>query len=248
MTIKIRGFTPAFDIMLEKYGPVTALVYGKYWRYWAYYGKAELTQARAAQELGLTDRTIRNHLDILTADEYLEDLTPDLQGVPHTYIPTNKLNIEIEAHVVETPERDSEVDFEPRKEIPTTPERDSVKDSKKTKLNKRSPNGGRAVSISDLEHLESVFSKERGVDSPDWNNDPKGSQKTWRTPLRTIRTACQTLEEAEEIVLTAIRRMKGDNLTFTKPVQILEVALSLLADKKAIHHPPPSDRKYKEVY
>lgn len=105
----------------------------------------------------------------------------------------------------------------------------------------------------DLEHLEAVFSKERGVPLPDWKADPKGTQKTWRTPLKTIRHASRTLEEAEEVILSAIRRMKGDHLTFTKPVQILEVAQSLLADRQTAPPPTrvtpsPSERQYKDVY
>lgn len=107
MTIKISGFTPAFDHLLENYGPIRALVFGKYWRYWAAYGKACNSQEAMAEEIGIDDRTLRNHLKALVDDGYLEDMTPKLKNRPHSYIPTSKLTIEIEARARVQPESNS---------------------------------------------------------------------------------------------------------------------------------------------
>ena len=108
MTLKITGFTPAFDHLLENYGPIRALVFGKYWRYWAAYGKACNRQEAMAAQIGIDDRTLRNHLKALVTDGYLEDLTPKVKNRPHSYIPTSKITIEIEARAKVQPNAPSQ--------------------------------------------------------------------------------------------------------------------------------------------
>lgn len=100
--------------------------------------------------------------------------------------------------------------------------------------------------ILDLEYLEKLFAETRGVPMPDWEFDPRAAQKLWRTPLKSILTQCHSLEEAEEVVIATIEHMRADKLTFTKPVQILESALSLKADRR--NGKQNGDREYVEIY
>lgn len=122
-----------------------------------------------------------------------------------------------------------------------------VKPSPKVKPVSSPPKTTSSFPVSDLEHLETVFAKERGVPCPNWKVDPKGCQTTWRTPLKEIRLACPSLQHAEQIVITAVRKMKEDKLTFTKPIQILEVTLSLIADKKANASTQPERINYTQL-
>lgn len=117
------------------------------------------------------------------------------------------------------------------------------------KKKERSPNGAPPVktqAILDLEYLEKLFAETRGVSMPDWEFDPRAAQKLWRTPLKSILTQCHSLEEAEEVVIATIEHMRADKLTFTKPVQILESALSLKADRR--NGKQNGDREYVEIY
>lgn len=127
---------------------------------------------------------------------------------------------------------------------------------------KDSPNGNPPVvspGIKDLEYLETLFAQERGVPLPDWGKDEPDKQKadkkaraaqsTWRTPLKTILSQCHSLEEAEEVVMAAIKHMQDDRLTFTKPVQILETALSVKADRRnGKARIDPDNPPYIEIY
>ena len=137
MTIQIRGFTPLFDSLLqdERYGVIGASVFGKYWRYWAYYGKASASQERYAKELGISGRTVRTYLAKLVEDGYLEVINPDAKGVTVQYVPTQKVIIVIGAEYG-TPENISALPEEPRKNFPTTPEKFSYKESKRESINK----------------------------------------------------------------------------------------------------------------
>jgi len=126
-------------------------------------------------------------------------------------------------------------------------------DTNKTQLTrpikKKSPNGEPPVKtqeIKDLEYLEKLFAETRGVPMPDWEFDPRAAQKTWRTPLKSILKQCHSLEEAEEVITVTIEHMRKDRLTFTKPVQILETALSMRADRR--NGKQHGEREYVEIY
>lgn len=89
--------------------------------------------------------------------------------------------------------------------------------------------------IKKLEYLESVFSNARGCELPDWKpKDAPGLQKTWRAPLRKILARCgDDAEVAGLIVRQAVAQMQKDRLTFSKPIQILEVSESIIIDKQS---------------
>lgn len=137
MSIQIKGFTPLFDSLLlnERYGVIGAAIFGKYWRYWAYYGKASASQERYAKELGISSRTVRNYIIRLVEDGYLEVINPEAKGIPFQYVPTQKV-IMVLGVEEGTPERDSAPSDKPRKEIPTPPERDSYVKSNKESIKK----------------------------------------------------------------------------------------------------------------
>ena len=96
---KIKGFTPASDYLCQEYDPLTALVYGKVWRYTDYGGKCNASQKRIAEELGVGVATVKRRLSTLENDGFIKRL--DFQeGGTIPWIPTGKLNWE--TTVVET--------------------------------------------------------------------------------------------------------------------------------------------------
>lgn len=68
--MKIKGFTPIFDSLVEKYSHSVAYTYGKIWRYcmWSAMGRCTASNARLATETGYDEKTIRRAKDILDED------------------------------------------------------------------------------------------------------------------------------------------------------------------------------------
>ena len=104
----MSGFTPAPDALIKKYGYMTALVWGRIWRYCQMSdGVCRAKIETIAAELGMSDRTIFRHIEPLVEDGYLKDMTPDLRNRPHLYADTGKLRIKIfiEATMTESQSR-----------------------------------------------------------------------------------------------------------------------------------------------
>jgi predicted transcriptional regulator len=72
MTTKIKGFTPVSDKLIQELGLICAAVYGKVWRYCDNFGKCTASKARIADELGLSERTVFNHLQELEKNQYIK--------------------------------------------------------------------------------------------------------------------------------------------------------------------------------
>lgn len=92
----VDGFTPVIDGMIPEVGAMTALIFGKAWRYCQMSdGVCKAAQDRIADELGLSRATINTHFAKLVEAGYLEDMTPDLLGMPHQYKDTGRANLSI---------------------------------------------------------------------------------------------------------------------------------------------------------
>ena len=52
-----------------------------------------------------------------------------------------------------------------------------------------------------IKELSEVFAETRGCVLPDWKNDPKGSQKTWGTPLGKMWDDCKKNTELTKIIV-----------------------------------------------
>ena len=88
---KIEGFTPASDYLCQKHDPITALVYGKVWRYWDAYGKCSASLSRIAGELGISDKTAARKLKVLEKDGYVEKLRDGKStGETNIWVPTGE--------------------------------------------------------------------------------------------------------------------------------------------------------------
>lgn len=104
----LSGFTPAPDVLIRDYGYITALVWGKIWRYCQMSdGVCRASLDRLAAELGMSDNTIMRHLKPLCDDGYLYDSTPDLKNKPHIYSDTGKIRIKISVEAQVHSDRES---------------------------------------------------------------------------------------------------------------------------------------------
>lgn len=72
--MKIKGFTPVFDVLVEKYDTNTALVYGKIWRVcdWSPGSVCNMSNETIGEQLGLSEKTIRRKKAVLLADGLIE--------------------------------------------------------------------------------------------------------------------------------------------------------------------------------
>lgn len=93
---QVDGFTPVIDGIVAELGLISAAVFGKAWRYCQMSdGVCKASQERIADELGISRATVNDRLAELTRTGYLEDMTPDLVGLPHQYRDTGKANLSI---------------------------------------------------------------------------------------------------------------------------------------------------------
>ena len=99
----MSGFTPAPDVLITEFGFVTALVWGKVWRYCQMSdGICRAKLETLAGQLGMSVRTIIRHIDPLVDGGYLKDVTPDLKNRPHIYADTGKVRIKISVEATMT--------------------------------------------------------------------------------------------------------------------------------------------------
>jgi hypothetical protein len=82
----VSGFVLVSDELIKIHGPLTALVFGKVWRYCQMKDKVcRASLPRLANELGLSVSTIQRHIHLLVKNKYLRDKTPKLKNKPHLY-------------------------------------------------------------------------------------------------------------------------------------------------------------------
>ena len=108
---EVEGFTPVMDGLLADTSLMTAVVFGRMWRYCQMEnGVCYASLGTIAREILVSYKTIQRHVNILVQKGYLEDLTPNLRNRPHTYADTGKVMIEIKmsvAHAVARSQRPS---------------------------------------------------------------------------------------------------------------------------------------------
>ena len=88
----VDGFVPAPDLLIRRYGVVTAAVWGRIWRYCQMeHGVCQASLETIASELNVNRSTVMRHIQRLVRDGFLVDKTPDLRNRPHTYADTGKV-------------------------------------------------------------------------------------------------------------------------------------------------------------
>lgn len=91
---EVQGWIPLIDHLVDKYDLITAAVFGRIWRYSQMRsGVCRASIPTIATDLGLARSTVRLAVVKLTADNYLEDLTPGNHGRVHVYRDTGKCSL-----------------------------------------------------------------------------------------------------------------------------------------------------------
>jgi len=91
---EVNGFTPVIDTILQEVGVMSAVVFGRVWRYCQMKdGVCNASLETIAEELKVDRTTIIRHMGLLVQHGYLQDHTPDLRNRPHIYSDTGKASI-----------------------------------------------------------------------------------------------------------------------------------------------------------
>lgn len=90
---ELSGFVPVFDAVIARYHDETrAMVHGAMWRYCQMEdGVCRASLTSIANMIGVKDATVSRHAEVLCADGYFKDLTPNLKNKPHVYADTGKI-------------------------------------------------------------------------------------------------------------------------------------------------------------
>lgn len=89
---EIDGFTPLPDLLVKRYGVLTAAVWGRMWRFCQMESRVcQASLETIGGELNLDRSTIMRHIETLVVDGWMEDRTPGLRNKPHTYADTGKM-------------------------------------------------------------------------------------------------------------------------------------------------------------
>lgn len=122
--MKIKGFTPLSDTLIQEFGLITASVYGKVWRYCDAYGICEASRTRIAEELGISEKTAYSHLKTLEENGYITIFSRP--GFTSQIIVTDKITF---GAVMEETSNPGNSYLPPRQELPTPPVRVTDEDT-----------------------------------------------------------------------------------------------------------------------
>ena len=99
----VDGFTPVIDGLVEKYGFMTALVFGVIWRYCQLKdGKCTASQETLANKIGVKRQTFFRHAKLLVENGYLESNTKRGLGIEYTDTGKANLSFKVTARVIES--------------------------------------------------------------------------------------------------------------------------------------------------
>jgi len=97
----VDGFTPVMDVIVQDMGLMSAVVFGRVWRYCQMDDKVCKASLESIGESIDVDRaTVMRHIKELCEAGYLKDLTPDLRNRPHVYVDTGKAELKVSIYGV----------------------------------------------------------------------------------------------------------------------------------------------------
>lgn len=90
----VDGFTPVIDGLVEELGLMSAVVFGRVWRYCQMEDRVcKASLESIGDSIGVDRVTVMRHIKELCERGYLQDLTPDLRNRPHVYVDTGKAGL-----------------------------------------------------------------------------------------------------------------------------------------------------------
>jgi len=166
----VRGWTPLITALVEEMGLITAVVFGRVWRYCqGERGECVASQESIAKDLGLVPRTVRNHLKRLVIEGYLEAV--ERPGMPTRYHDTGKAGLRLSIDAIPatntyTQELDSYhpgIRFQGTQELDSYKERlrreDFKKGFKRVDVDDEIPSNGRSRKSSSSDPLTTALAE-----------------------------------------------------------------------------------------
>jgi hypothetical protein len=90
----VDGFTPVIDALVQELGLMSAVIFGRVWRYCQMEdGVCKASLEKIGDSIGVDRVTVLRHIKDLCDRGYLEDLTPDVRNRPHVYVDTGKAGL-----------------------------------------------------------------------------------------------------------------------------------------------------------
>lgn len=91
---EVDGFTPVIDTVVEETSLMSAVVFGRIWRFCQMEdGVCKASLEKISEGIGIDRTTVMRHAKILVEAGFLKDLTSDLKYHPHTYADTGKAGL-----------------------------------------------------------------------------------------------------------------------------------------------------------
>lgn len=88
------GFTPVIDALVDELGLMSAVVFGRIWRYCQMEDKVcKASLETIGEGIGVDKATVMRHARELCDSGYLKDLSPDTRNRPHVYADTGKAGL-----------------------------------------------------------------------------------------------------------------------------------------------------------
>jgi DNA-binding Lrp family transcriptional regulator len=93
---EVDGFTPVIDTVVADTDLVSAVVFGRIWRFCQMKdGICNASLETIAEDIGMDRASVMRHAKKLVDAGYLKDLTPELRNHPHTYADTGKASLHV---------------------------------------------------------------------------------------------------------------------------------------------------------
>lgn len=241
---KTKGFIPVIDVLVDETDLMTAVVFGKVWRYCQMKKKkCYATVPRLAEECGISVSSVQRRLKKLCALGYLKDTTPNLRNKPHTYVDTGVIGLAVVAGKLdelaqEPPGQGDRMPGQRDRACPVTvTDEDSSKDSSKDIENLEDSDESspapkkRTRRKSELDVLKSElvthFTEKSGLPRPPTSTEGECSAagKLWWQPLlRIAECVDKDVARAQCLVEWALCHADAEGLTVKAPKSIEGIA------------------------
>ncbi len=210
---QVDGFTPVIDSIANELGVISAVVFGRMWRFCQMSaGVCKASLETIAGKTGLSRASIMRHAKKLCEAGYLKDKTPDLRNVPHIYADTGKAGLQINLQTVSQ----GNVTFQ--SETQTVSERNAtVSESHLKKELKKDTKENDEV----LAQISKAYESEIGVLTPMIADELREAATAYplKWTLDAIREAATNNKRGWKYVLAILARWKAQgNQEVMKPV------------------------------
>ncbi len=245
-----KGFTPVIDVLVDETDLMTAVVFGKVWRYCqGDEGRCYATVPRIAEECGISISSTQRRLKKLCKMGYLLDTTPNLRNKPHSYRDTGVIGLstqtiagKLDEIAQEPPGQGDRVPGQRDRACPVTvTDEDSSKDSSKDIENLEDSDESspapkkRTRARSELDVLKSElvshFTEKSGLPRPPTGTKGEFSAagKLWWQPLIRIADCVdRDVARAQCLVEWALCHADSQALTVSRPASIEKIAIGEL--------------------